>query len=190
MKKLPAIRSYTCCSYWPFLLLHNPRQYRRQKGFRLELYGLLKKVEAGEVTDITIVGYEAVALKKDSTIKKEAFPKKYDYYVYLPSYYQVDIDLKAALGVQDLADAGVSITYQKIQDNSIWLDVVLPYLVPILLMGALWYMMYRQTQGGGKGLNYGKSRAKMTMGENVKTTFADVAARTRKRRNWKKSSNF
>lgn len=121
-----------------------------KKDSVLSYTDFLKKVEAGEVTDITIVGYEAVALKKDSTIKKEAFPKKYDYYVYLPSYYQVDIDLKAALGVQDLADAGVSITYQKIQDNSIWLDVVLPYLVPILLMGALWYMMYRQTQAAAR----------------------------------------
>ena len=146
-----------------------------KKDSVLSYTDFLKKVEAGEVTDITIVGMRRWRSKRIRRSKRKPSRRRYDYYVYLPSYYQVDIDLKAALGVQDLADAGVSITYQKIQDNSIWLDVVLPYLVPILLMGALWYMMYRQTQGGGKGLNYGKSRAKMTMGENVKTTFADVA---------------
>ncbi len=134
----------------------------------------LKKVESGEITDITIIGYEAVALKKDTVIEKDMFPKKYDYYVYLPSYYQIDVDLKAALGVESLAESNINIVYQKVQDSSIWLDVILPYLVPILLMAALWYMMYRQTQGG-KGMSYGKSRAKMTMGENVDKTFADVA---------------
>ena len=46
-----------------------------KKDSVLSYTDFLKKVEAGEVTDITIVGYEAVALKKDSTIKKEAFPQ-------------------------------------------------------------------------------------------------------------------
>lgn len=158
-----------------FLVAQSVVNTDNQKDAVLGYTEFLKKVESGEITDITIVGYEAVALKKDTAIKKEAFPKKYDYYVYLPSYYQIDIDLKAALGVESLAQSEVNIVYQKVQDNSIWIDVILPYLVPILLMGALWYMMYRQTQGGGKGMNYGKSRAKMTMGENVNKTFADVA---------------
>lgn len=158
-----------------FLVAQSVVNTDNQKDAVLGYTEFLKKVESGEITDITIVGYEAVALKKDTAINKESFPKKYDYYVYLPSYYQIDVDLKAALGVESLAQSNVNIVYQQVQDNSIWLDVILPYLVPILLMGALWYMMYRQTQGGGKGMNYGKSRAKMTMGENVNKTFADVA---------------
>ena len=146
-----------------------------QKDAVLGYTEFLQKVSNGEITDITIVGYEAVALKEGSSIKEDAFPKKYDYYVYLPSYYQVDVDLKAALGVANLAESKVEIVYEPIEDNSFLLDFVLPYLVPILLMGFLWFMMYRQTQGGGKAMNYGKSRAKMTMGQNVNKTFADVA---------------
>ena len=158
-----------------FLVAQSVVNTDNQKDAVLGYTEFLKKVESGEITDIKIVGYEAVDLKKDTAINKESLNKKYDYYVYLPSYYQIDVDLKAALGVESLAQSNVNIVYQQVQDNSIWLDVILPYLVPILLMGALWYMMYRQTQGGGKGMNYGKSRAKMTMGENVNKTFADVA---------------
>ena len=107
-----------------FLVAQSVVNTDNQKDAVLGYTEFLKKVESGEITDITIVGYEAVALKKDTAIKKEAFPKKYDYYVYLPSYYQIDIDLKAALGVESLAQSEVNIVYQKVQDNYIWIDMI------------------------------------------------------------------
>ena len=134
----------------------------------------LKKLSDNEISRINIQGYEAVALKKDSTIKPDTFPGKYDYYVYLPSYYQVDVDFKAALKVDDLSESDIIITYQSIETTSIWLDIILPYLVPLVGLGILWYFMFRQTSGRN-AMNYGKSHAKMTMGENVNKTFADVA---------------
>ena len=134
----------------------------------------LKKLGDGEITRINIQGYEAVALAKDTKIKPDTFPGRYDYYTYLPSYYQIDVDFKAALKVDDLSKSSVIITYQRIENTSIWLDVILPYVLPLVALGFLWFFMFRQTSGRN-AMNYGKSRAKMTMGENINKTFADVA---------------
>ncbi len=134
----------------------------------------LKKLSDGEITRINIQGYEAVALAKDTKIKPDTFPGRYDYYTYLPSYYQIDVDFKAALKVDDLSKSSVIITYQRIENTSIWLDVILPYVLPLVALGFLWFFMFRQTSGRN-AMNYGKSRAKMTMGENINKTFADVA---------------
>ena len=81
----------------------------------------LKKLSDGEITRINIQGYEAVALAKDTKIKPDTFPGRYDYYTYLPSYYQIDVDFKAALKVDDLSKSSVIITYQRIENTSIWL---------------------------------------------------------------------
>jgi cell division protease FtsH len=47
---------------------------------------------------------------------------------------------------------------------------------PILLLGALWFIMIRQMQtGGNKALSFGKSRARLLSMQQKKVTFKDVA---------------
>ena len=48
--------------------------------------------------------------------------------------------------------------------------------LPILLFVGIWFLFWRQVQmGAGKGMNFGKSRAKLLTESQQKVTFADVA---------------
>ncbi len=60
--------------------------------------------------------------------------------------------------------------------KSSWLMEILPLLVgPLLFVGLLWFLFYRQMRGMGKGaMSFGKSRARLNK-DNVKVTFQDVA---------------
>lgn len=56
-----------------------------------------------------------------------------------------------------------------------WLNVLIGF-VPFLLLGGLLIFMMRQAQGSNnQALSFGKSRARMFMGNKPTTTFADVA---------------
>jgi len=53
---------------------------------------------------------------------------------------------------------------------------LLSLLLPILLLGALFWFLMSSAQGGGRGvMAFGKSRAKLANKENPDVTFADVA---------------
>ncbi len=62
--------------------------------------------------------------------------------------------------------------YYKIQDTS-WIYNVLPSVIVIGLMVALFFFMMRQAGGGGKMANFGRANIKNTA--NKKNTFDDVA---------------
>ena len=59
---------------------------------------------------------------------------------------------------------------------------------PMLLLDCVWIFFMRQMQGGGgKGaMSFGKSKARMPTEDQIKTTFADVAATKQKKKllNW------
>ncbi len=82
-----------------------------------------------------------------------------------------------ALGVspQDLAPDRVKLDFQP---PSIWPDIFtgLMYVLPIILIVAMFWYLMRQSQGGGGGaLAFGKSRARMFSGDRPMVTFDDVA---------------
>lgn len=57
-----------------------------------------------------------------------------------------------------------------------WWMSILSSLLPMLIIVGLWFMMMNQTgAGGGKVLNFGKSRARRYDEDKVKITFKDVA---------------
>jgi cell division protease FtsH len=61
-------------------------------------------------------------------------------------------------------------------DSGAWLGVVLTALLPIVLIGALLFFMFRQAQGtNNQALSFGKSRARMFLGNKTVVTFQDVA---------------
>jgi len=66
--------------------------------------------------------------------------------------------------------------YEWIQaaDNT-WLWSVVPYLLMVVAMGALWFFMFRQANGGGKMNQFGKANLKNPVQNGKKTTFAEVA---------------
>jgi cell division protease FtsH len=61
-------------------------------------------------------------------------------------------------------------------DSSQWLSLLLTALLPMLLIGALLFFMFRQAQGtNNQAMSFGKSRARMFLGNKTVVTFNDVA---------------
>jgi cell division protease FtsH len=82
-----------------------------------------------------------------------------------------------ALGVsaEQLAASNVQI---EVRPPSSWMTVlsVLGYVLPFLLLGFLFWWIFRQAQGSNnQAMSFGKTRARMFSGENPTVTFDDVA---------------
>jgi cell division protease FtsH len=66
-------------------------------------------------------------------------------------------------------------TAEQAPDNS-WVGLVLTGLLPLLVIGGFIYFMMRQAQGtNNQALSFGKSRARMFLGNKQVVTFQDVA---------------
>jgi cell division protease FtsH len=79
--------------------------------------------------------------------------------------------------LNELINKGVDVSGKAPEKQSFLLQILISWFPMLLLIGVwLWFM--RQMQGGGSGKNpmsFGRSRAKMLVGEQNKVTFADVA---------------
>jgi cell division protease FtsH len=70
---------------------------------------------------------------------------------------------------------GIEVTVKEPTDQSSYLFFLVNAL-PMLLLLAVWFFFWRQVQSGaGKGMSFGKSRAKLLTESQQKVTFADVA---------------
>jgi len=78
--------------------------------------------------------------------------------------------------VQTIADAAIVDGYNDEVPNTPWYVTLLGSLLPILLVGAIFYFLMSGVSGSNnRAMNFGKSRAKVANKENVKVTFKDVA---------------
>ncbi len=72
----------------------------------------------------------------------------------------------------------ITIEGEPVPATPLWVQA-LPTIGMLVLLGVLWYVFMKQSQGGGTGkaMSFGKSRAKMVKEDdpNKKITFADVA---------------
>jgi cell division protease FtsH len=115
----------------------------------------LKKVESGEVREVTLKGNNVSGRLSDGSSFR-TFTADYP-------------DL-----VKSLKDKGVKIDVKPPDSNS-WLAIVLQW-VPMLLFIGVWIFFMRQMQGGGaKALSFGKARARLISEKQNKVTFQDVA---------------
>ncbi|GHG52491.1 ATP-dependent zinc metalloprotease FtsH [Sinomonas cellulolyticus] len=63
---------------------------------------------------------------------------------------------------------------QPVENN--WFSSMLSLLIPVVLLGALfWFLLSRMQGGGSQVMKFGKSRAKMITKDMPQVTFADVA---------------
>lgn len=77
--------------------------------------------------------------------------------------------------IERLQEAGVEIVVKEPGGQSVWM-LILVNSIPILLLIAIWIFFMRQVQmGAGKGMSFGKSKAKLLTESNQKVTFNDVA---------------
>ncbi len=147
----------------------------QQKDLRdVDYTQFIKMVEKGEITDIHVVGDDAVALKKGSAITKDGFPKDYDVYSRLPSVDAFMQEMGKLFGTNPL-DFGITLTFEAPEEPS-WLVTMLPYLLMSFgMLAFLWFMMRAQGQGNNRVMNFGRSKAKVNTDLRNRKTFADVA---------------
>ncbi len=115
----------------------------------------LKKVESGEVREVTLKGNNVSGRLSDGS----------SFRTYTADYPDL---------VRSLKDKGVKIDVKPADTNS-WLAIILQW-VPMLLFIGVWIFFMRQMQGGGaKALSFGKARARLISEKQNKVTFQDVA---------------
>jgi len=95
---------------------------------------------------------------------------------YTADYYGSTNDLVAILsdnGVK-VGEGGISLDVKA--SGIDWGMIALQILLPIMMIGALFYFLFRSARGAGtQAFNFGKSRARLSSGNKPTVTFADVA---------------
>lgn len=77
--------------------------------------------------------------------------------------------------IPDLEQAGIDVTFEKEEGQSIWLTFFTS-IIPFAIIFILFFFLLNQAQGGGgKVMSFGKSKAKLYSEEKKKVTFEDVA---------------
>ena len=126
------------------------------KDKQINFSEFMSQVNQGNVADATLMGTEVQGRYRND---------KTGFHTTVPANYP---DM-----IKQLQDKGVNITVKDPQSNwPSWLFQILP----LVLFGALWFIMIRQMQtGGSKALSFGKSRARLLSMQQKKVTFKDVA---------------
>ena len=71
---------------------------------------------------------------------------------------------------------GVDVSYGKMEKENLFLTMGVPFMLSLAVVFLLVTLMNRQAgAGGGRMMDFGKSRAKMSAQGDTRTTFADVA---------------
>ena len=126
----------------------------------------LADVQAGEVTEVVQQG-ETLNVKVNG---------KTPYTVVVPSVLinvLDDMNKAAARGNQTLSD---TVYRAEPAPDTSWLGLLLTGLLPLLVIGGFIFFMMRQAQGtNNQALSFGKSRARMFLGNKTVVTFNDVA---------------
>jgi cell division protease FtsH len=137
------------------ILLFNLFQANQSPRGEIVFSDFLKKVESGEVREVTLRGNSVTGRLSDGSSFR-SFTADYP-------------DL-----VKMLRDRGVKIEV-KPPDTNPWYAILLQW-VPMLLFIGVWIFFMRQMQGGGaKALSFGKARARLISEKQNKVTFQDVA---------------
>jgi len=156
-------QSYKTALLWVFLIvmvmfLFSYMQGRSQEPHPVDWSTFMSKVEAGEVREVQVKDLDYQAKLRDNTTLRTVGPP----------------DISATIA-EKLRTHGVAVRYEKGDQGSLWVTVLLQWL-PLVLLFLLFFFFMRQLQsGGGKAMSFGKSRAKLMTEHHNKVTFADVA---------------
>ena len=115
-----------------------------------------EKVTAGDVDKVVIVQNNIRGTLKDGT----------EFTTIAPDAPSNDRDLYTRL-----SEKGVTISAENPPEQTL-----LTSLIPIALLIGFWFFIMQQSQmGGGRMMNFGKSRVRLMVSDKKKVTFADVA---------------
>ncbi|KKQ51704.1 MAG: ATP-dependent zinc metalloprotease FtsH [Parcubacteria group bacterium GW2011_GWD2_38_11] len=140
----------------------------KQKPAEISLSELASQVNDGKVKNISVNGND-LAIELNEGTKEKSIKEPQSSLTESLNNYGVDkekikgvkIDIKQASGFSAFAS-----------------NILLPFLLPFLLIGAfIWFMLRQAQRGNSQAMSFGMSKARMTdpKDKNKRTTFADVA---------------
>lgn len=133
----------------------------------ISLSKLVEEINAGEVAKITVNGNDLEIEKTDGTEQKTRKETESSLTETLTNY-----------GVEAQNSDKVELILEGPSTGMIFMTSVLPFMIPILLIGGLiWFMMRQATRGNNQAMSFGSSRARMVDPNDKKNrvTFKDVA---------------
>ena len=156
--------------------------FSSSKAEEVSYMDFLASAEKGEISAVKVSEQQLIGLKKDSQIKPELFPAKYDFYTTLPSQYRFEEDMaiiaarKTNKSAEEITtgDYGFDYIPAEPEKTSIW-EIILPYIIIFGAFGLFFYFMMQAQGGGNKVMSFGKSRARVQTDMKNRVTFADVA---------------
>ena len=162
-------------------------------------YGVfLEKASGGEIAAAQLILNELVGVYKDSEKTEEDLPNRYDFSVTVPSEQTFTRDMAAIASEKTgkdpelvtAKDYGFSFAPVPPPSEPIILQF-LPYIFLIGIVIVFWYFMMQQSQGSGnKVMSFGKSRARASIDEKNKVTFANVAGADEEKEELKEVVDF
>ena len=141
-----------------------------QPGVKQILYSdLLSYIKSGQVTTMKIeertvtITLDEKITSPDSNVRMANIPSINILYA------------NAGAEIQAQLDEGTLKLDTPAPEEFPWWVSFLPSLLTIGIFVVFWFVIMRQSQGGGKAMSFGKSTAKMTQGGGTHITFKDVA---------------
>lgn len=130
-----------------------------------------KELAANNIEEMT-VQYEGRAYLIVGKYKKIPTGQNFQQFVtYIPDSTPAIEEILKAGTVQN----SLKLNWKKMEEPSLWLTL-LTSLIPFVIMFILFFFLFNQAQGGGgKVMNFGRSRARLYNEEKRRVTFEDVA---------------
>jgi len=150
----------TVALLYTFLMSPAPDQTKAYSEF-------LKDVSGGQVTEVI---QQELALTVNSSGKT--------YQSIVPGIGMQDVyaDVQAAARAGGADPSKITFKAIKPSETGQWISLLVGALLPVLLIGGFIFLMMRQAQGtNNQALSFGKSRARMFLGNKTVVTFSDVA---------------
>ena len=101
-----------------------------------------------------------------------------DYAVVVPGIGFTDVltDVETAARAGGVDPSTITFSGKEASQSGQWLSLLIGALLPVLLIGGFLFFMMRQAQGtNNQAMSFGKSRARMFLGNKTVVTFSDVA---------------
>lgn len=142
----------------------------------------LEMVKNDQVAAVATVDKNVYILRTNSSIPEGEFYARRDFYTYTDNVSEMKKDL-IRIYYPDKDVDSMTIMDIPIKVNSYprpeepWYIVFLPYLISIVIMLLFWYFIMKQNNSGGRVMQFGRSRARLSSGDanGKRVTFADVA---------------
>ena len=138
-----------------------------QKEKEVSLNTLVSEINQGQVKTINVEG-SALSIELQDATKQKARKENEASLTETLSNYNVD---QSKLGE-------VSITIKEPSGLSFWLATLLPFLLPLFIIGLfIWFMLRQAQRGNSQALSFGMSRARMSDPNDKKkqVLFKDIA---------------